>query len=232
MSQKNEFNQLIGHPVNNWRGVKKPSKQIMQGNHCVLEIVDIDKHAQQLFDALSFENPGDSWTYLKYGSFANSDEFAVWLKEKKADDDILHYVIKDINSLKPIGIAGYLDMQPQFGVIEVGFVHFSKLLRKSTAATEAMYLMMEYIFDELKYRRYAWKCDSLNQASRIAAQRLGFKYEGTLRQCIVYKNRNRDTDYFSILDSEWPTIKAKFQRWLHGNNFDDQGKQIVSLSKI
>jgi RimJ/RimL family protein N-acetyltransferase len=132
----------------------------------------------------------------------------------------------------PIGISGYLRINPEDGSIEVGHLHFSKLLQKTPAATEAMYLMMQYAFDNLKYRRYEWKCDSLNQPSRDAALRLGFKFEGIFRQHMVRKDRNRDTAWFSIIDSEWPSLKEKFQKWLQPNNFDDHGYQRISLRDI
>jgi RimJ/RimL family protein N-acetyltransferase len=141
------------------------------------------------------------------------------------------YAISNNNNL-PIGIAGYLRINPEHGVIEVGHLHYSKLLQKTPAATEVMYLMMRYIFDDLGYRRYEWKCNSLNEASKNAALRLGFKFEGIFRQSNVFKKYNRDTAWFSIIDSEWIAIKERFHRWLDPNNFDAKGKQIISLSAL
>src|SRR5690606_34325776 len=129
----------------------------------------------------------------------------------------------------PIGICGYLRINPTHGSIEIGHLHYSKLLKQTPAATEAMFLLMQYAFDTLHYRRYEWKCHSLNQASRRAAERLGFTFEGIFRQCNVFKGHNRDTAWFSIIDKEWPALKGKFQRWLRADNFDVNGKQLTRL---
>lgn len=231
MNSKNQFNQTIGYPVKNWRHKAKPSKSKMIGAYCQLELLDVTKHAKRLFHSLSIENDGSSWTYLPYGPFSNYEDFILWLEKTMKLSDTILYTILDKHDL-PIGIAGYLRVNPEHGVIEIGHLHFSKLLQKSTAATESIFLMMSYVFDELKYRRYEWKCDSLNQPSRNAAERFGFKFEGIFRQCNVFKERNRDTAWFSILDSEWPTIKSKFTTWLHPNNFDEKGNQKLSLNEV
>src|SRR5262249_23531809 len=132
----------------------------------------------------------------------------------------------------PIGKASYLRINPLHGVIEIGHLHFSKFLKRTAAATEAIYLMIQHLFDELGYRRCEWKCNALNQASRKAALRFGFKFEGIFRQNYVLKSHNRDTAWFSIIDNEWPQLKEKFQKWLDPNNFDCNGKQIIKLSDI
>lgn len=229
MNIKNEFNQPIGYPVKNWQSCARPSIQELKGTYCKLQLLNIEKHAEKLFQSLCFENDGSSWTYLPYGPFATLQDFCAWLKETSDLSDTLLYVILDSKTEIPIGIAGYLRITPEHGVIEIGHLHFSKLLQKTPAATEAIYLMMAYAFDELRYRRYEWKCHSLNQPSRNAAERFGFKFEGIFRQCNVFKNHNRDTAWYSILDSEWPEIKNRFCKWLHSDNFDAMGKQKVSL---
>jgi RimJ/RimL family protein N-acetyltransferase len=232
MLETNEFNQTIGFEVKNWQHSTRPSRVTMRGRFCVLELLNIDIHANKIYEALSIENKGESWTYLPYGPFDTCDQFKIWLKEKMQDQSILLYAIFDIKKMTPIGIAGYLNITPIHGVIEVGHLHFSKLLQRTPAATEAMYLMMSHAFDDLKYRRYEWKCNSLNQASRNAALRLGFQFEGIFRQNHVFKNRNRDTAWFSIIDSEWPEIKNRFLRWLSPDNFDVDNKQIKKLSEV
>ena len=131
-----------------------------------------------------------------------------------------------------MGVASLMRIDPAAGVIEVGGINYSPALQRTPAATEAMYLMMRRVFDELGYRRYEWKCDSLNAASRAAAQRLGFTYEGMFRQATVYKARNRDTCWFSILDSEWPALKSGFEQWLAPDNFDTDGRQRKRLSQL
>ena len=181
-----------------------------------------------MFNALKIDNKGESWTYLPYGPFENEKEFSDWLQKAKSEPDVVFYAILDKQS-NPIGISGYLRINSEHGTIEVGHLHFSKRLQKTPAATEAMFLMMQYAFEELGYRRYEWKCNSLNQASCAAALRLGFKFEGTFRQSNVFKGRNRDTNWYSIIDSEWPALKEKFVRWLNPDNFDKQGNQITRL---
>jgi RimJ/RimL family protein N-acetyltransferase len=231
MACKNQFGQLIGALVENWAPRPFPSKETLRGSYCILEPLAIDKHAADLFAVLA-DNGDESWTYLPYGPFNSCNEFCDWLKKMLAEADTQLYVILDRKTHAPIGICGYLRINPEYGVIEVGHLHFSKLLKRSPAATEAMYLMMRRAFEQLKYRRYEWKCNSLNQASRNAAERLGFKFEGIFRQHFVVKNHNRDTAWFSIIDSEWPALKERFQKWLAPNNFDTQGKQITALRDI
>jgi RimJ/RimL family protein N-acetyltransferase len=226
----NEFNQIVGCEVKNWHKAEMPQKVSIQGQFCILEPLDIDKHSFKLFETLSIDNQGESWTYLPYGPFANCDEFQSWIKSTTSEPDTILYAVLNAKSQLPIGIAGFLRINPEHGVIEVGHLHYSTLLKKTPAATEAMYLMMKYAFENLGYRRYEWKCNSLNQASRNAALRLGFKFEGIFRQNHVFKNRNRDTAWFSIIDSEWPEIKEKFQKWLSPSNFDSAGNQIVKLA--
>jgi RimJ/RimL family protein N-acetyltransferase len=231
MNIKNEFNQIIGYPIKNWQPKAAPSISKMIGNYCELELLDIAKHAKKLFNSLSLGNDGSSWTYLPYGPFATFEDFSLWLQKTSDVSDTVLYAILGKHGL-PIGIAGYLRINPEHGAIEIGHLHFSKRLQKTPAATEAMYLMMSYVFDELGYRRYEWKCDSLNQPSRNAAERYGFKFEGIFRQCNVFKGRNRDTAWFSIIDSEWPTIKNKFINWLNPKNFDDVGNQRMRLNEM
>lgn len=227
---ENEFNQSISFTLPQWQTAKKPQKTRIVGGYSILEPLNPFEHAATLFELFCLDNSG--WTYLPYGPFYAYQEFYNWLSEKADSDDPLFYTILDAKTNLPIGISSYLRITPEHGVVEVGHLHFSTRLKRTPAATEAMYLMMNYAFEELGYRRYEWKCDSLNQPSRNAAERLGFKFEGIFRQNFIYKNRNRDTAWFSIIDSEWFVLKGRFQKWLHGDNFDAQGKQILSLKKI
>lgn len=229
MPEINQFNQIIGNIVLDWKPREYPSKNKMIGKYCTLEFLDIEKHASDLFGAISFENKGESWTYLSSGPIFLFEEFQQWLRDKVKNNDKVLYAIIDLKSKKPIGIAAYLRIDPTHGTIEVGHLHYSKFLKQTPLATEAMYLMMHYVFEELHYRRYEWKCNSLNNASCNAALRLGFQFEGIFRQCNVFKNRNRDTAWFSILDQEWPVLKIKFEKWLDENNFDVNGMQIKRL---
>lgn len=232
MIPKNEFNQTIGNEIKDFFPKESPQKIRIQGTYSILEPLDITKHSTLLFDTLLLDNDGSSWTYLPYGPFNSCAEFQDWVNITLSEPDTLLYAILDSKNQNPIGISGYLRINPGHGVIEVGHLHFSKLLQKTPAATEAMYLMMHYAFETLRYRRYEWKCNSLNEASKNAALRLGFTYEGTFRQSNVYKNCNRDTAWFSILDHEWPNLKKKLEQWLEPNNFDKQGNQKISLRDI
>lgn len=230
--QRNEFGQLVGESIKNWQPKSFPPLRVMNGQYCILEPINIENHAVNLFDSLCLENQGESWTYLPYGPFDTLMQFQKWLIDTTSTQDTQLYAILDPKTKLPIGVAGYLRINPEHGVIEVGHLHFSTLLKRTPAATEAMYLMMRYVFDELAYRRYEWKCNSLNQASRNAALRLGFTFEGIFRQSNVFKNCNRDTAWFSILDSEWPVLKSRFEQWLDPSNFDEQGHQIIKLQAI
>ncbi|HEU5318638.1 MAG TPA: GNAT family protein, partial [Chloroflexota bacterium] len=175
---------------------------------------------------------GRMWTYLSVGPFDDVPTYRAWLESVAPGEDPLFHTIVDLKTGNPVGLAAYLRIDPPNGVIEVGHLQFSPLLQKTPVATEATYLMMRRALEELGYRRYEWKCDSLNAPSRAAAQRYGFTFEGIFRQAIVYRARNRDTAWFSILDHEWPTLKRAFERWLDPANFDRQGRQRARLADL
>ncbi len=229
---KSELGLPIGFPVEDWKPRPFPPRSTMEWKYCRVEILDPDKHAADLFSAYKEDAEGRNWTYLGYGPFEQFDEFLAWMNKTCLGDDPLFHVIIDSKTNKAIGVASFLRIEPKFGVIEVGHINYSPLLQKTPVATEAMYLMMRRVFDELDYRRYEWKCDSLNARSRKAAVRLGFIYEGTFRQAMIYKSRNRDTAWFSIIDSEWPNLKKAFEAWLDAENFDENGQQKKSLSGL
>jgi RimJ/RimL family protein N-acetyltransferase len=201
----------------------------MHGRLCRLDPLD-PAHAAPLFEAHALDREGRNWTYLPYGPFASSAEYTRWVEWASAQDDPQFFAIVD-GATRPVGVASYLRIEPAMGVIEVGHLAFSPLLQRRPAATEAMYLMMRRVFEELGYRRYEWKCDALNAPSRRAAERLGFTYEGTFRQMHVVKGRNRDTAWFSITDSEWPVLKRAFEGWLDPANFDAAGAQRRRLGE-
>lgn len=221
---QSESEQTLGFLMPDWHPVHRPHFKVLQGRFCSIEPLSIEKHASKLYENLLLHNHNDSWTYLPYGPFLNFEEFCGLIQMTQSESDTLLYVILNPKG-EPLGVAAYLRINPEHGVIEVGHLHFSKLLQRTPAATEAMFLMMRYIFDDLGYRRYEWKCNSLNKPSINAALRLGFTYEGTFRQHFVFKNRNRDTSWFSIIDREWPEIRNKLMKWLDPSNFDNEGKQ-------
>lgn len=227
----NEFGQPIGFPLPNWTPPPWPQRTTMKGRYCRLEPLDPDRHAEDLFAADLQEPDGRSWTYMPYGPFADVAAMVEWMKFKCLGNDPFFYAIVDQKLGKPVGVCSYLRITPTSGTIEVGHLHYSILLRQTPAATEAMFLMMQYAF-ELGYRRYEWKCDSLNAPSRAAAQRLGLSFEGIFRQATVYKGRSRDTAWFAAIDSEWPELRNAFQTWLQPDNFDIDGRQRRSLSDL
>jgi RimJ/RimL family protein N-acetyltransferase len=227
----NALGQPVGFPVPNWQPPPRPAREPIQGRYCRLEPLEPDLHAKDLFVANAHDKEGCNWTYLAYPIFETFESYLTWMAENYLADDPLFFAVVDAQTNKAVGVASYLRITPSAGSVEVGHINFSPLLQKTPAATEAMYLMMKYVFD-LGYRRYEWKCDALNAPSRAAAQRLGFSYEGIFRQALVYKNRNRDTAWYAIIDKEWPQLGAAFQTWLDPSNFDEKGQQRVRLSEL
>jgi RimJ/RimL family protein N-acetyltransferase len=227
----NPLGQPIGLPMPNWKPPAPPQHQPMNGRFCALEPFDARRHAPDLYRANSLDGEGRMWTYLPYGPFEDFASYATWLDRDCLGDDPLFFTIVDQLARKPVGMASYLRIDPPIGSIEVGHLIFSPLLQKTPAATEAMYLMMKKAFEQ-GYRRYEWKCDALNAKSRVAAQRLGFSFEGIFRQARVYKGRTRDTAWFSVIDEEWPALEKAFLRWLDPGNFDERGIQRLSLSSL
>jgi RimJ/RimL family protein N-acetyltransferase len=220
----NHLGQPIGPPLDDWTPPPRPARETMSGRYCRIEPLDAH-HAPELWDANARDTDHRNWTYLPYGPFSTLSAFETWVRGVSASADPLFYAIVTTAAL---GVASYLRVAPEAGSIEVGHINYSPLLQRTRAATEAMYLMMKRAFD-LGYRRYEWKCDALNKPSRAAAERLGFTYEGTFRQATVYKGRNRDSAWYSVIDSEWPNRRARFERWLAPENFDGEGKQRTKL---
>ena len=187
------------------------------------------RHTTDLFEANAHDVDGRNWTYLAVGPFASFEDYAQWVKEVEDGRDPQFYAITVDD--RAVGVAAYLRISTASGSIEVGHINFSPLLQRTPAATESMFLMMRHAF-ALGYRRYEWKCDSLNAPSRAAAQRLGLSYEGVFRQALVYKQRNRDSAWYATIDREWPRLQAAFERWLAPSNFDAEGRQRTSLSVL
>ena len=202
----------------------------MRGRTVTLEPLSVSRHATALWEAVRSHDR--VWQWLFDGPYANEEGFMVALERKQSAVDQIFYAIVPAETGEAAGYASYLRMEPAHGVIEVGNILLSPALQRTTAATEAMYLMARHVFNDLGYRRYEWKCNSLNEPSRRAAQRLGFTFEGIFRQHMVIKGRNRDTAWFSMLDSEWPERKAAFEAWLDAGNFDAEGRQIKALPVI
>lgn len=231
MPRTNEFGQPIGDPVSGWNGCPQPGDVTLTGRACRLERINVAKHADDLFAVYS-QSDGRMWTYMLEEPFTKIEEFHEYMDRCARSTDPRHYTVIDLATSKAIGTMSLMRIDPKNGVIEVGFVTFSPLLQRSTHSTEAQFLLMAYVFDELGYRRYEWKCDSLNEPSRKAAERLGFIFEGIFHGDRVYKGRNRDTAWFAITVDRWPKLKAEFEAWLSLDNFDSQGHQIKSLAEL
>jgi RimJ/RimL family protein N-acetyltransferase len=225
----NSLGQPVGFPVPSWQPRPRPGRTSMEGRFCRLEPLEADNHAAALFAANSEDKEASNWTYLPYGPFKRFEDYRAWAVQYSRSDDPLFFAVIARDSGKAVGVASYLRIEPSSGCLEVGHINFSPRLQRKPAATESMYLMMRRAFDELGYRRYEWKCDALNQPSRSAAERLGFTFEGLFRQATIYKGRNRDTAWYSVIDREWPALKNAFERWLDPGNFDASGRQEHSL---
>jgi len=227
----NDLGQPVGAPVPGWKGVVRPPRTAMSGRYCRVEPMDPALHADDLHRANALDPSRRNFTYLSVGPFDAFDAYREWMASASRSEDPLFHAIVDMVTGKAVGLASYMRIDPANGVVEVGHLNYSPLLQRRPAATEAMYLMMKRAF-ELGYRRYEWKCDALNAASRAAAQRLGFSYEGVFRQALIYKGRNRDTAWYAAINSEWPELEKAFLRWLDPANFDAQGNQRLRLSNL
>lgn len=239
MTQRtNAFGQPIGAAVPDWEPRPVPPGEILRGQYCRLEPVTPARHADDLYDAYraagqdSSNEAGNArdWTYLPLEPFTARAPFDAYVQAMADASALWHYAIVDAHDGKAIGTLALMRADTANGSIEVGFVVYSPRLKHTRAATEAQFLLMQHVFDELGYRRYEWKCDSLNAPSRRAAVRLGFQFEGIFRNAVVYKGRNRDTAWYAIIDRDWPALRERFIDWLAPANFDDQGAQRRRLS--
>ncbi|MGZ2747393.1 GNAT family N-acetyltransferase [Burkholderia stagnalis] len=228
----NAHHQPIGQSLPDWSARPRPQRVTLDGRHCRLEPLDAERHAADLYAAYAQAADGSDWTYLAHGPYADEASYRDYARGAAASSDPLHFAVIDLASSRAVGTLALMRIDPVNGVIEVGSVTFSPRLKRTPVSTEAQYLLMKHVFDTLGYRRYEWKCDSLNVPSRKAADRLGFSYEGTFRQALVYKGRNRDTAWYAIVDGDWPALAAAFDAWLSPANFDAQGAQRTSLGAI
>lgn len=232
MPTTNTYNQPIGDALPVWTARALPTPGALPGHFCRLEPLDAARHADDLFTAYSQAPDGRDWTYMPVGPFATLADYRAHAEQTAVAPGFLHYAVIDLRTERAVGTLALMRMDPANGVIEVGFVAFSPLLKRTPISTEAQFLLMQHAFDSLGYRRFEWKCDSLNAPSMVAAKRLGFQFEGIFRQAVVYKARNRDTAWFSIIDREWPALRTAFSHWLAVENFDTQGQQRQSLAQL
>jgi RimJ/RimL family protein N-acetyltransferase len=216
----------------NWSPAGAPGRNALNGDLVRLEILDPERHAESLYTSSHTAGAERLWENLPYGPFAGREQFTGWLKQCAASADPLFFAVVDWESMRALGMASFMRMVPEFGVIEIGHIWFAPELQRTRQATEAIYLLAKHAFDDLGNRRLEWKCDSLNEPSKRAAERFGFSYEGMFRQHMVVKGRNRDTTWFSMTDGEWPVRRAALEAWLSPENFDESGRQRQSLVSL
>jgi RimJ/RimL family protein N-acetyltransferase len=224
--------QPVGEELD-WRPVRRPGRTPLHGRYVRLRPIDAAADAESLFveSHPPLGNPGH-WTYMTSGPYSDAGEMRRALALAERSEDPLFFTIVPRAGETPAGVASYLRITPEYGVIEIGNIWFGASLRRSTAASEAIYLLAAHAFDALGYRRLEWKCDALNQASRHAAERFGLRFEGIFRRHMVVKGRNRDTAWYAITDDEWPLIRDAFCAWLAPENFDEGGRQGRALGDL
>ena len=219
-----------GALVEDWQPRLAPDDRLLFGADVVVEPLDVARHAPALWQAFSPDREGRLWDYMGYGPFANEIEMAMTYEKVAAGNDPKFYAFIAKASCRAEGVASFMRIAPEHGVIEIGHICLAPALQHTRAATEALFLMMRHALDELGYRRLEWKCDALNQPSRRAAERLGFTFEGVFRHHMVVKGRNRDTAWFAIIAEDWPPLRQAFNRWLAAGNFDAEGRQRKPLA--
>jgi RimJ/RimL family protein N-acetyltransferase len=217
----------------NWAAVEPPARAQLHGSHVLLRPVEAATDAVPLYEVSHLPH-GDPaiWTYLPDGPYDDVEHLRRMLEWAETSDDPLYFTLVRLADERALGIASYQRITPEFGVIEIGHIWFGVPLQRTTAATEAIFLLARHAFDDLGYRRLEWKCNALNAPSRRAAERFGFRFEGVFRKHQVVKGRNRDTAWFSITDDEWPAIRSAFEAWLAPGNFDRDGVQQRTLGSL
>ncbi|WP_273396898.1 GNAT family N-acetyltransferase [Actinobacillus porcinus] len=226
----NEFNQPIGDALPDFQKGEKPEAICLNGRFCRLEKLSAQKHGKDLFEVYS--SSLENWTYIPLEPFSQEAALIHYLEQLEQSNDPYYFAIIDKAAEQAVGTFSLMRIDLNNRAIEVGWVVFSPKMQRSKIGTEAHFLLASYVFETLQYRRYEWKCDSLNRPSNQAALRLGFSFEGTFRRAQVYKGRSRDTNWYSMLDSEWEFKKQRLLRWLADDNFDENGVQKVALSAI
>lgn len=229
MMQDMSHDRPLGAAVSGWTPPPAPDGEVLKGVYAELAPLSAEAHAALLFRA--FAGHDQVWDYMPYGPFSSASQYHRWVRDHAGKPDPFFFAVRNLETGQWEGVASYLRITPEVGTIEVGHISFSPALQRTRAATEAMYLMMRWAF-EAGYRRYEWKCDALNAASRRAAQRFGFSFEGVFRQAAVVKGRNRDTAWFAVIDKDWPALREAYRAWLDPANFDARGRQRERLGDL
>ncbi len=213
--------------LSQWQPRPKPTRLTFNGQYCRVEAMQA-QHADDLFEASTAPGVEQRYRYLTIEPQSRG-EFDTWLQTAIAGHDPLYYAVIDQRTGKCEGRQSLMRIEPAHGVIEIGNILWGPTITRTRVATEALYLMAEYVFDQLGYRRFEWKCDTLNEPSRAAALRFGFKFEGIFHQHLIIKGKNRDTAWYAMLDHQWPRLKQAYQAWLSPENFDASGTQVRKL---
>ena len=224
---------ITGARVESLPSAMVPARSTIAGRYVQLEPLSANLHAAELYaSSHGSEEAVGIWTYLPFGPWPSLEAYSAALRQQSSAFDRVFYALRPIEGGPVAGQASYLDIHPQDGVIEIGSIWFGSTLRRTRAATEALYLLIRYAMDDLGYRRMQWRCNAENAASRSAARRLGFRFEGIFYRHMIYKGKNRDTAWYSILGEEWPELRAIFEEWLQPANFDGRGTARISLSDL
>jgi RimJ/RimL family protein N-acetyltransferase len=226
----NQHGQIVNDTVPDWKGAGVLTRTALNGRFCRLEPLDASRHAVDLFEAYALGDDSD-WTWLASTQPASVAATAEWLQDKVADDGLVPFAVIDLRTDRAVGLVSYMAIERLMGSVEIGHVTWSRKMRNSAMGTETVWLLLKNAFAH-QYRRLEWKCDSMNVASRKTAERLGFVWEGRLRQKLVRKGRNRDSDMLSILDTEWAERDAELRGWLAAENFDGEGRQVKRLEEF
>ena len=225
----NHYQQEVGPSLADASPGKMPDVALLEGRYCSVEHLTVAEHYKDILDFYFTNQILSDWTYMYADPFESEEAVRQCLEDYEQSQNPYFFAIRDKASGKVLGTFSLMAITPKNRSVEMGRVILAPALQKTRAATEAQYLLMKYVFEDLNYRRYEWKCDALNLPSRKAAERLGFIYEGTFRQAVIYKGRTRDTDWMSMIDKDWPKVKARFESWLRSDNFDENGQQLKSL---
>ncbi len=221
---------LSGAQVESLPSALVPARTPLVGNLVTLEPQNAAEHTAELFEAGHDSDEAlKIWDYLAYGPWPSVEVYEATIRQQSSSFDTIFYAIRSDQTGKAVGQTSFLDINPQAGIIEIGHIWFGPELQRTRGATEALYLMLKYAMEDLKYRRMQWRCNSLNQKSRQAARRLGFRFEGVFYNHMIFKGKNRDTTWYSILDDEWPEVDAILSSWLASENFDEDGNAKTSL---
>jgi RimJ/RimL family protein N-acetyltransferase len=218
--------------LKDWTARPRPQRRILEGRYVRLEPLEADRHGDGLFEIATAGDAHERFRWLFEHPPASREELQPWLEKSQAGEDPLFFAVIDKAGGSVAGRQSLMRIDPAFGVIEIGHIFWSALIARKPAATEAQYLFLKYVFGELGYRRYEWKCHNLNEPSKRAALRFGFRFEGVFRQHMVFKGGNRDTAWFSIIDKEWPQLSQAYEAWLDPSNFDAAGRQVRRLDEF